>query len=95
MSVSLYRGDSFEIIPEHVEPGSVDAIITDPPYGTISAKWDKWFDLEAWWTNAARVLKDDGIVVMFSDQPFTSMVVCSNMEQYRYCLLYTSDAADE
>lgn len=84
MSVSLHMGDSFAVIPEHVEPGSVDAIITDPPYGTISAKWDKWFDLDLWWKNAARVLKDDGIVVMFSDQPFTSMVVCSNMEQYRY-----------
>jgi site-specific DNA-methyltransferase (adenine-specific) len=60
---------------------SIDLILTDPPYGTTSNKWDLPFDLQAWWEQCNRICC--GMVVMTSSQPFTSKVVISNPDGFR------------
>lgn len=63
---------------------SVDAVITDPPYGTTAIEWDKAFDLQAWWASIKRITKPHSPIVMFGSQPFTSVLVCSNLKQFRH-----------
>lgn len=79
----IYNRDAFDVLPL-LDDNSIHAVITDPPYGTTSKKWDKWFDLDVWWSEINRILVPNGICVMFCDQPFTSLVVMSNWENFRY-----------
>ena len=79
----LHNADCFDLLPE-LDDNSIDAVITDPPYGTTDHKWDKPFDLDLWWEQIRRVLKPDGVSVVFCDQPFTSLLLVSNIRQFRY-----------
>lgn len=88
--MSLSCADAFDVLPA-LRDNSVSAVITDPPYGTTSKKWDKWFDLDLWWKEINRILVPNGICVMFSDQPFTSMVVMSNWDNFRYDWLWDKE----
>ena len=63
---------------------SVDAVITDPPYGTTAIGWDKALDLAAWWEAVERVCKPNTPIVMTCSQPFTSMLVMSNLKHFRH-----------
>jgi site-specific DNA-methyltransferase (adenine-specific) len=63
---------------------SVDAIITDMPYGTTVCTWDTRVDFDRWWAAVKRVLKPRGVMVTTASQPFTSMLVMSNLEWFRY-----------
>ncbi|MHB1119884.1 MAG: site-specific DNA-methyltransferase, partial [Bellilinea sp.] len=63
--ISVWHGDCFEMM-DQIEPQSVDAIITDPPYGTTALAWDHKINLDAWWTAATRVIKPSGVIAMFS-----------------------------
>jgi len=64
--------------------GSVDAVISDFPYGTTAAKWDIAPDLPVLWDAIKRILKPAGVVVTTASQPFTSMLVMSNLKWFRY-----------
>lgn len=79
----LYQGDCLEILPTLAD-GSVDAIICDLPYGTTACSWDSRIPLEPLWAQFKRVIKPRGAVVLFGAQPFTSMLVMSNLEWFRY-----------
>ncbi len=90
--IQIWQGDCFELmqrIPDH----TVDAIITDPPYGTTALPWDKKLDLDAWWTEAKRVIKINGIIAMFSAQPFTTDLINSNRKWFRYELIWKKSMA--
>lgn len=63
---------------------SVDLILTDVPYGVTACAWDKRPDLDQMWAAFKRVIKPRGAIVMTASQPFTSMLVCSNLEMFRY-----------
>jgi site-specific DNA-methyltransferase (adenine-specific) len=63
---------------------SVDAIITDMPYQVTACTWDKRVDFDRWWTAVKRILKPRGVMVTTASQPFTSMLVMSNLEWFRY-----------
>lgn len=67
-----------------VPASSVDAIINDPPYGTTQCKWDIALDLDAVWEQYLRVLKPNGVILMFAAQPFTSKLIMSKIDLYRY-----------
>lgn len=67
-------------IPDH----SVDTIICDPPYGTTQCAWDLALDLAAFWTELLRVLKPTGAILMFAAQPFTSVLIQSKADLYRF-----------
>lgn len=83
MDYTLYHGDCLEEMAR-IDAGSVDAIIADLPYGTTACKWDSVIPLEPLWAHFKRVLKPRGAVVLFGAQPFTSTLVQSNLEWFRY-----------
>jgi site-specific DNA-methyltransferase (adenine-specific) len=63
--------------------GSVDMVLTDPPYGTTACKWDSIIPLEPMWAQLKRIIKPNGAVVMTASQPFTSVLVASNIKQFK------------
>lgn len=79
----LYKGDCLEVMPQ-LEAGSVDAIITDLPYGTTACEWDSIIPLAPMWEQVKRVLKKRGVFVTTASQPFTSALVMSNPEWFKY-----------
>lgn len=83
MSSLLMLGDCLERMRE-IKSGSVDAIVVDVPFGTTQNKWDSVIPLDAMWKEIWRVSKDNAAVVMFSAQPFTSVLVSSQLKYYKY-----------
>lgn len=80
----IYQGNAFDLF-EKVEDNSIDALITDPPYGTTGCRWDTVVDLDKFWEETKRVLRtDNSPVVVFADQPFTSNLVMSNPKWFRH-----------
>ena len=62
----------------------VDAIITDPPYGTTACKWDSIIDFELMWLELNRIIKPNGAIVLFGSEPFSSALRMSNIKNYKY-----------
>ncbi len=83
MTYTLHHGDCLDILPT-LPSGSIDAVIADPPYGTTACKWDSVIPLDAMWRELKRVIKPRGAIVLFAAQPFTSALVMSNAEMFRY-----------
>lgn len=81
MTVELFCGDCLEILPT-LPDKSVDAIITDLPYGTTACKWDVIIPLEEMWKQVKRLCK--GAFVTTASQPFTSVLTVSNLEWFKY-----------
>jgi len=81
--VRLHLGDCLDIMPM-IPDQSIDAIITDPPYGTTACKWDSVIPLESMWEHLKRVIKPNGAIVLTASQPFTTTLISSNMKMFRY-----------
>jgi len=81
----LYHGDCLEIMPE-LEP--VDLVLTDPPYGTTSCKWDSIIPLELMWEQLKRIIKKNGAIVLFGKEPFSSTLRIGNIKNYKYDLYW-------
>jgi site-specific DNA-methyltransferase (adenine-specific) len=84
--VQLFCGDCLDILP--TLDGQVDAIITDIPYGTTACSWDNIIPLEPMWKEVKRLLKPRGVFVTTASQPFTSMLVMSNLKWFKYELIW-------
>jgi site-specific DNA-methyltransferase (adenine-specific) len=67
-----------------IPDGSVDAIITDPPYGTTACKWDSVIDFDLMWEQLNRIIKPNGAIVLFGSEPFSSALRMSNIKNYKY-----------
>jgi site-specific DNA-methyltransferase (adenine-specific) len=83
----LMLGDCLERMKE-IPEGSVDLILTDPPYGTTACKWDSIIDLPLMWEQLKRVIKPNGAIVMTAGQPFTSILISSNINMFKYSLVW-------
>ena len=83
MISDLYCGDCLEEMNK-IEDGSVDAIITDPPYGTTACKWDAVIPFEPMWVQLKRIIKKNGAIVLFGSEPFSSSLRMSNIKDYKY-----------
>ena len=83
-------GDCLERMKE-IPDGSVDLILTDPPYGTTDCKWDSVIPLEPMWEQLKRIIKPNGVIVLTASQPFTSMLVMSNLGMFKYELIWEKD----
>lgn len=83
----IYHGDCFELA-KGIPDGSIDLVVTDPPYGCTRNKWDKQVDLDKLWAVLKRVTKKNAAILIFANQPFTSKLVCSNLPMYRYELIW-------
>jgi site-specific DNA-methyltransferase (adenine-specific) len=81
--INLMLGDCLERMKE-IPDGSVDMVLTDPPYGTTACKWDSVIPFEPMWEQLKRITKDNGAIVMTASQPFTSALVMSNVKMFKY-----------
>ena len=81
--IDLKFGDCLELM-KNIESASVDAIITDPPYGTTACKWDSVIDFDLMWVQLNRIIKPNGAIVLFGSEPFSSALRMSNIKNYRY-----------
>lgn len=79
----LMHGDCLDRMKE-IPSGSVDMILTDPPYGTTQNKWDSIIPLDLMWKELKRVIKHNGAIVMTASQPFTTKLISSNYNMFRY-----------
>jgi len=81
--IKLYKGDCLEVM-KTIEDNSIDAIITDPPYGTTACKWDSVIDFDLMWEQLNRIIKPNGAIVLFGSEPFSSALRMSNIKNYKY-----------
>jgi len=82
-NIWLMKGDCLERMKE-IESGSVDLILTDPPYGTTACKWDSVIPLDKMWEQLKRIIKPNGAIVMTAAQPFTSVLITSNLRMFHH-----------
>jgi site-specific DNA-methyltransferase (adenine-specific) len=80
---NLMQGDCLDRMKE-IPDGSVDMVLTDPPYGTTACKWDSIIPLEPMWEQLKRVIKPNGAIVLFGAEPFSSSLRISNLKNYKY-----------
>jgi len=89
----IYLGDCLELMPKHVEDKSVDMIFCDLPYGTTQNKWDSVIPFEPLWEQYKRVIKDNGAIVLFGSQPFTSALIMSEPKMFKYSWYWLKNRA--
>jgi len=85
--ISLMQGDCLEVM-KGIPDGSVDMVLTDPPYGTTACKWDSVIPFDLMWGQLKRVTKRNGAIVMTASQPFTSALIMSNVKMFKYCWMW-------
>jgi len=81
--INLIKGECLEAMKQ-IPDGSIDAIITDPPYGTTACKWDSVIPFEPMWEQLNRIIKPNGAIVLFGSEPFSSALRMSNIKNYKY-----------
>ena len=83
--IKLYNGDCLEVMDKLIEQGiKVDAIITDPPYGTTACKWDSIIPFNEMWQKLKMLRKHNTPIVLFGSEPFSSFLRISNIKEYKY-----------
>lgn len=91
-NIWLMKGDCLERMKD-IESGSVDLILTDPPYGTTACKWDSVIPFDEMWEQLKRIIKPSGAVVLFGNNPFTAKLIMSNCEDFRYSIIWEKEQA--
>lgn len=84
---TIYSGDCFDRLPS-LAPQSIDAVISDPPYGTTNIAWDKTVDWPRMWAELERIAKPTAPLIFFSAQPFTTDLINSCRRWFRYTLIW-------
>ena len=83
--IKLYQGDCLEVMDKLIDEGvKVDAVITDPPYGTTACKWDSVIPFAQMWERLKRIRKGTCPIVLFGQEPFSSALRMSNIKEYKY-----------
>ena len=83
--MQLIHGDCLEKMKD-IPDKSIDMILCDLPYGNFTAcKWDVIIPFEPLWEQYKRIVKDKGAIVLFASQPFTTSLISSNLEMFKYC----------
>ena len=81
--VKLYQGDCLEVMKD-IPDRSVDMILCDLPYNLVASKWDILIPFDKLWECYKRIIKDDGAIVLFGTQPFTTDLINSNRKWFRH-----------
>ena len=93
-NMELYQGDCLEVMQQLIDKGiKVDAIITDPPYNMTACSWDKQIDLVKFWSLVKQLRKEDANIIVFSKQPFTTMVNYANIDELKYEIIWKKQQA--
>ena len=90
MNIDLRLGDCLEVM-KTIEDNSIDMVLCDLPYGTTSNKWDSVIDLDKLWSEYKRVIKINGPIILFADQPFTTNLISSNLKMWRYNFVWDKE----
>ncbi len=85
--MKLLNGDCLELMRD-LPDSSVDLILCDLPYGTTACTWDSVIPFEALWTQYRRVIKPKGAIVLTASQPFTTALIASNYNWFKYCWVW-------
>lgn len=80
---TFVNADCFDVFP-FIQDKSIDAIICDLPYGTTQNKWDSVLPLNLIWEQYKRIIKDNGVILLFGAEPFSSVLRTSNLNEYKY-----------
>jgi len=83
MSNTLYLGDCLDKL-DFIEDKSIDLVLADPPYGTTGCKWDTIIPLKELWEKLLRIVKDNRPIVLMACQPFTTTLISSNLQMFKY-----------
>lgn len=83
----IYNEDCFDLMLD-IENNSIDGIITDPPFGVTALAWDIRPDLDKMFSEFNRVIKPDGQIIIFSQQPFTTDLINANRKNFKYDLIW-------
>lgn len=87
-NIILYKGNCLEKM-KLLEDNSVELILCDLPYGTTKCKWDTIIDIEQLWEQYKRIIKKpSGVIVLFGQQPFTSRLISSNYNWFKYNIIW-------
>ena len=90
--MQLYNGDCLEVMDKLIKDGvKVDAIITDPPYGTTACKWDSIIPFDKMWERLNKLIKPNGAIVLFGSEPFSSALRMSNIKNFKYDIIWQKD----
>ena len=81
--IDLRLGDCLELMQE-IDDKSIDLILCDLPYGTTACSWDNVIPFDKLWEQYNRIIKDRGNIVLFGQEPFSSICRISNLDMYRY-----------
>jgi len=90
MDINLYNDDCFNVL-NTLPDNSVDLVLTDPPYGTTAIKWDNVLDFDKMWVELERVTKPKSNIILFASQPFTSLLITSKLDWFRYELVWNKN----
>lgn len=82
-NTQLFYGDCLELMKD-IPDGSIDMILCDLPYGTTACKWDSVIPFEPLWKQYKRIIKDNGAIVLFGSEPFSTELRHSNLRMFRY-----------
>ena len=90
--VDLKHGDCVELMKD-IPDGSVDLVLTDPPYGTTACKWDSVIPFEPMWEQLNRIIKLNGAICLFGSEPFSSSLRMSNIKNFKYDWIWNKKLA--
>jgi DNA modification methylase len=87
MTAQLFNGDCLDVMPT-LPAASVDLILCDLPYGTTACSWDSVIPFEALWREYRRLIRGNGAIVLTAAQPFTSTLIASNLQMFKYAWVW-------
>lgn len=90
MEIDLRYGDCLDIMQE-IPDKSIDCIICDLPYGTTACSWDIIIPFDKLWAEYNRIIKDNGAIILFGQEPFSSLLRVSNLSDYRYDIYWEKE----
>jgi len=90
MKQEIWHGDCLELMKD-VPDKSVDMILCDLPYGTTACKWDTIIPFDKLWEQYERICDESSAIVLFASQPFTTDLIVSNRDKFRYSLVWSKN----
>ena len=86
----IINADCLDIL-KNLPDKCVDMILCDLPYGTTKCAWDTIIPFDKLWEQYNRIIKKNGVIVLFGSQPFTSRLILSNLKDFKYSLVWNKN----
>lgn len=91
-SIDLRQGDCLELMKD-IPDKSIDMILCDLPYGTTACKWDVVIPFDKLWKHYNRIIKNNGVIALFGSEPFSSIMITSNLKMFREEVIWLKNKA--